>query len=205
MCLILNSLAQKPVQKSNSPKEDVKVNREDDEKGNLIKFDSIHSYSWSSDTTLLKSFSPKDFTNPFGDHFGFFPDSAFQENSFFDDFDQLFAQPFGGKDSTLMKKFGVNPRFHNFHLNSDSLGMNLKNFKDFFNFRENKGDSVSSKSQQRSPLHSQSQSMNEMMKMLHQQMQQMEEYQRKFFKEEPKLKEFWDSWQNKRTGFLFVY
>jgi len=45
MCLILNSLAQKPVQKSNSPKEDVKVNREDDEKGNLIKFDSIHSYS----------------------------------------------------------------------------------------------------------------------------------------------------------------
>jgi len=89
-----------------------------------------------------------------------------------------------------MKKFGVNPRFHNFHLNSDSLGMNLKNFKDFFNFRENKGDSVSSKSQQRSPLHSQSQSMNEMMKMLHQQMQQMEEYQRKFFKEEPKLKEF---------------
>ena len=54
MCLILNSLAQKPVQKSNSPKEDVKVNREYDEKGNLIKFDSIHTYNWSGDTTMVK-------------------------------------------------------------------------------------------------------------------------------------------------------
>ena len=187
--LILNSLAQKPTQKTNSPKEEVKVNREYDEKGNLIKFDSLHSYSWSSDTTLLKSFSPKDFSDQFGDQFNFFSDSTLQGKSFFDDFDNLLAQPYSKEqDSLLMKKFGLNPHFHNFRLNTDSLAMNLKDFNEFFNFPDNKNDSLSSRSPHKLPLYSQPKLMDEMMKMLQQQMEQMQEYQQKLFKEDPKTK-----------------
>jgi len=190
MGLILNLLAQEPIKKQDSPKEDVKVNREYDDKGNLIKFDSLHSYSWSSDTTLLKSFSPKDFTDQLDDQFNFFSDSTFQGNSFFKDFDNLFAQPFGDEqDSVLLKKFGIHPHFHNFNLNTDSLAMNLKDFDEFFNFPENKKDSLSSSSKNKMPFHSQQKSMDEMMKMLQQQMEQMQEYQRKLFKEDPKMKD----------------
>jgi len=188
--LILNSLAQKPDKKTNSPKEEVKVNREYDEKGNLIKFDSLHSYNWSSDTTLLKSFSPKDFPNQFGDQFNFFSDSTFQGNSFFDNFDKMFDQPFGDiKDSLLMKKFGINPLTHQFRLNKDSLAMNLKNFDEFFKFPDINTDNLSSKSPNKSPFDSHQKSMDEMMKRLQQQMEQMQEYQRKHFKEDPKIKE----------------
>jgi len=190
MGLILNSLAQKPVQKPNSPKEEVKVNREYDEKGNLIKFDSLHSYSWSGDTTLLKSFSPKDFKDQLDDQFNFFSDSTFMGNSFFDDFDNLFAQPFGAEqDSLLMKKLDRYPHFHNFRLNTDSLAMNLKDFDEFFNFPDNKKDSLSSGTPHKLPFHSQQKSMNEMMQMLQQQMEQMQEYQRKQFKEDTKTKD----------------
>ena len=75
-CLFMNSAAQKTDQQAKTPKEDIKVNREYDEKGNLIKFDSIYSYSWSGDTTLMHSFSPEDFQKSFGDHFGFLSDST---------------------------------------------------------------------------------------------------------------------------------
>ena len=188
--LILNSWAQKPVQKPNSPKEEVTVNREYDEKGNLIKFDSLHSFSWSGDTTLLNSFIPKEFFDQQGNQFNFFSDSTFQENSFFDDFDNLFAQPFMGQpDSLLMKKPGRTPLFHNFSFGTDSLAMNLKDFDGFFNFEDNKSDSLSSRSTRKLPFHSQQKSMDEMMKMLQQQMEKMQEYQRKQFKEDPKTKD----------------
>lgn len=194
LCLILISFAQQPAKKSNSPKEDVRVNREYDEQGNLIKFDSLYSYSWSSDTTLTKSLSPKDFPFHFDPNSGFFNDSTFSGNSFFDGFDQPFAQPFSGKqDSLLMKKFGSNHPF-NFRFNTDSMASNLNDFDDFFNYfgdnkDDNKGDSISSNLPKHAPHFSQPKSMDEMMKMFQQQMQEMEEYQRKLFKEQPKTNE----------------
>jgi len=87
-----------------------------------------------------------------------------------------------------MKKLGRFPHFYNFRLNTDSLAMNMKDFDEFFSLRDNKSDSLSSRSLDKLPFHSQQKSMNEMMKMLQQQMEQMQEYQRKLFKEDPKTK-----------------
>jgi hypothetical protein len=180
-CFVMNSTAQEKVQKRIAPKEDVKVNREYDEKGNLIKFDSVYTYSLSGDTTLLKSFSPPDFP----DQFGSVNDSTFLGNSFFDDFDPSFFSPFSQKrDSLLIKEFGLN---HNFSLKNDSLALNFKDFDDFFNnFGNHQVDSILSKS----PHHSQFKSMDEMMKILQHQMQEMEKQHREFFKEQPKWREF---------------
>lgn len=196
-CLGLTGLAQTKDSKPNSPKEDIKVNREYDEQGNLIKFDSVYSYSWSGDTTMMKSFSPKDFENLFGNHFGFFSDSTSAGNPFFEDFDLLFAQPFGNKqDSVLMEKFGHN-RFHSFNFESDSLALNrFKGLDDFFGqMNRDKTDSISSKAPKvQSNKHSRT--IDDILKMMQQQMQEMEEYQRKFFQyhqsleNQPKLKEF---------------
>lgn len=180
MCFFLNSTAQKNDQKPNTPKEDIKVNREYDENGNLIRFDSVYSYNWSSDTTLLKSFSPEDLSKQFGDPFGFISDSTFHGNSFFDEFDQMFALPYSGKqDSLMMKKFGLNQHyFNNFGLKNDSLALNFKDFDDFFNnFGSPKSDSILSKSPHLSKL----KSMDEMIKILQQQMQEMEKQHQKFF------------------------
>jgi len=188
MCIIPMTHAQQTDRKSNTPKEDIKVNREYDENGNLIKFDSIYSYSWSGDTALLKSFSPDDFPDPFS----FFSDSTFQSNSFFDGFDQLFSAPFSSrKDSMLRHKFGLNRPNNNFGFYNDSLILNWKDFNLFFDdFNSAKKDSISSKIPGDAPDPKQSNSANDMMKMLQQRMQEMEEQQRKFFKEQPKWEEF---------------
>jgi hypothetical protein len=186
-CFQLTVIAQKSKTDQSAPKEDIHVNREFDENGNLIKFDSVYSYSWSSDTTLLKSLSPENFPNLFNDHLGFAPDSTFLGNSFFGDFDHLFSSPFNDKkDSVLMRKFGLNKHFQDLYFNNDSLAMNLKDFDDLFNSPgKDKNDSISSKSKKPSQFHSNSRSMNEMMKMLQQQMKEMEEYQERFFKNQP--------------------
>ncbi len=186
LCLIVNILAQNSDKKQNLPKENSKVTREYDEKGNLIKFDSLYSYSWSGgDTTMMKSFSPKDFPDLFGDHFGFFPDSTMKGNPFFDDFDQLFAQPFNGtRDSVFTKQFKQFHNFKNFNFPNDSIALNF-NMPDSF-FDENnkaKKDSISSKAPDKSSgLHPKS--MEEMMQMMQMHMQEMEEYQRKFFEKQ---------------------
>lgn len=184
MCLMLSTKAQKTEKKSIAPKEDVKVNREYDENGNLIKFDSIHSYSWSGDTTLLKSFSPEDFKKQFDNSFSFFSDSTFGGNSFFGNFDQMFAHPFGAEqDSVFLKKFNSDPNFHNFMFDSDSLALINNDFDEFFqNFNPKKGDSISTK------LPTNLKSMEERMKILEKQMLEMEEYQRKFFNGQAKNK-----------------
>jgi hypothetical protein len=187
-CLTISLLAQNPDKKQNLPKENSKVTKEYDEKGNLIKFDSLYTYSWSGgDTTLLKSFSPKDFPNMFGEDFGFFSDSTSKGNSFFDDFDQLFAQPFNGvRDSMLTKRFEQFHDFRNFDFPNDSTALNFKMPDNFFdeNGKANK-DSISSKSPHRSlGLHPKS--MEEMMQMMQMHMQEMEEYQRKFFQKQLK-------------------
>jgi hypothetical protein len=106
----LTMMAQKSKPDQVAPKEDIRVNRECDENGNLIKFDSIYSYNWSGDTTLFESISPENFPNLFGVHFGFFHDSTFLGKSFFDDFEQSFFSPFGNKnDSILSKTPGMAP------------------------------------------------------------------------------------------------
>lgn len=179
----ISLMAQKSTTNQAAPKENIHVNREYDENGNLIKFDSVYSYSWSGDTTLLKSVSPTNFQDPFNDHFGLFPDSTFFGNSFFDDLDKLFPSPFNNlNDSILMQKFGLNHHSQNFKFNNDSITDDFNSFDDSFNnFGMNKNDSISAKSHSKSPLHAKPNSMNDMMQMLQQQMKEMEEYQRKFF------------------------
>lgn len=191
MCLIINSVAQQPRQKPNSPKENSTVKREYDENGNLIRFDSTYTYTWSGDTTLMKSLSPENFLDPFDNQFGFFQDSTYTGHSFFDDFDQFFAQPFGEKqDSVFMKRFGIRPQFHNFNSPGDSLAMNhgFDNFFEFFS--NNPNDSIHPKTPKKGQQMQQPQSMDEIMKMLREQMKVMEEQHRKFFEDQPKWQEF---------------
>ena len=45
LCLIVGVLAQNQDKKQNQPKENSKVTKEYDEKGNLTKFDSVYTYS----------------------------------------------------------------------------------------------------------------------------------------------------------------
>lgn len=185
LCLIVSLLAQNSDKKQKLPKENSKVTREYDENGNLTKYDSVYTYSWSGDTTMLKSFSPKDFPKLFGENFGFFPDSTLNGNSFFDDFDQLFAQPFNGiRDSILMKQFEPFHHFKDFHYPNDSTALNFNDLNNLFKENgENKNDSISSKLPHNS-LRLQPKSMEEMMQMLQLQMKEMEEYQRKFFQKQ---------------------
>lgn len=181
--LFFSGLAQSEVQKKNLPKEDFKVNREYDEHGNLIRFDSTYTYNWSGDTTLINDKMPENFDHFFNDHFKFFNDSSSMGNSFFGDFDQLFASPFSSKrDSLMMKKFGMN-NFHFFNFDGDSLVNNFNGFDDFWGqLNLEKPDSSSSKSNKK-PFHAQHRSVEDMMKMMQQQMKEMEEFHKKLFKE----------------------
>jgi len=188
LCLIVNVLAQNTDKKQNLPKENSKVTREYDENGNLTKFDSLYTYSWSGgDTTMMKSFSPKDFPDLFGGNLGFFPDSTVKGNSFFDDFDKLFAQPFNGKrDSMFMKQFEQFHNFEKFNSPNDSIALNFNTPDIFFDDNgKSKKDSISSKSPHNS-FGLQPKSMEEMMKMMEMQMRKMEEYQQNFFQKQSK-------------------
>lgn len=178
MCLAVNLLAQKAEKKINAPKENSKVTKEYDENGNLTRFDSIYTYSWSGDT-ILNSISPDQFQNLFGDHFGFFPDSSFTGNSFFKNFDEFFTNPFNDQpDSVMMKRFGIHPDPQFFGFDKDSLAVSPNQIDHFFQFF-NQSDRDSTKS---GSLFYQPKSMDEMMKILQKQMKEMEEQQRKFFK-----------------------
>lgn len=107
----LTLFAQKSKSEKTTPKEDIRVNREYDENGNLIKFDSIYSYSWSGDTTLQNTISPESLQNLFGDHLGVFSDSTFFGHSIFDDFDRSFFSPFGSKNDSILSKTPGMPPF----------------------------------------------------------------------------------------------
>lgn len=119
LCFITGLFAQSTDKKLNQPKENSKVTREYDEQGNLIRFDSVYSYSWTDDSTMIKHFSPEDMTKMFGGAFNFFNDSTIQNHSFFGDFDQLFADPFEQfdekHDSIFQKHFGRNYDFQQFN------------------------------------------------------------------------------------------
>jgi hypothetical protein len=181
-CLVFSSMAQTGNPKKNSPKEDIKVNREYDEQGNLIRFDSTYTYNWSSDSTRINEMMPENFNHFFDDQFKLFNDSTAGGNSFFRDFDLPFDSPFSSKhDSLLMKKFGMdNFRFFNF--DGDSLHSNFKDFDDLLGQMEpNKKDSITSG--HKTPGKTTPHSTQDMLKMIQQQMKEMEEFQRKFFKE----------------------
>ena len=176
----INQAQDKDIKKI-QPKEDIKVNREFDEQGNLIRFDSTYTYNWSNDSTFVNSILPKDFDRFFDDHFNFFNDSSFIGNSFFEDFDNLFFSPFSNKrDSALIEKFGKTP-FHSFQLKSDTVPLNSKEFDEFFGqILPHKSDSIQLKSPGK-PFSSTPRNIDEIMKMMQQHMQEMEEMQRKFF------------------------
>jgi hypothetical protein len=102
---------------SNNPNEKIIVNKEFDENGNLIGYDSTYVNSWSSDSTFQFNFNNKDFFNHefpdinemlnnfFGDSILHnkmvpgFPFSPFDEYDFFGDFNFPF------NDSVFMKGF----------------------------------------------------------------------------------------------------
>lgn len=69
---------QKNKEDSLKPDENVQVNKEYDEHGNLIKYDSIYSYSYSSDGKINDSIKMQ-FQKHFSNH-------SFFNDSFFDDF-----------------------------------------------------------------------------------------------------------------------
>lgn len=195
-CLVFSLMAQNQnqIKKQNLPKENSKVTREYDEKGNLIKFDSVYTYSYSNDTTLMKDFSSKDFSGFLGPDFGFTNDSTFSGKSFFDDFDKMFDSPFGHfdakHDSTLMKQFNQMHQFHQFS-NNDSTTFSFGNFGDVFNhFFKDEKDSTSVKKQGKIAQKSQPKSMDEMMQMFQQQVQEMEKRQQKILEDSKKLKQF---------------
>lgn len=192
LCLIISLVAQNSVKKQSQPQENSKVTREYDEKGNLIKFDSVYSYSWSGDSTMMKQFSPEDLSKMFGGGFNFFADSTFNNQSFFSDFDKMFANPFGQfdakQDSMFLKHFGGK---HDFQQFNDSTAFNFQNFDDMFgNFFESEKDSLSTKKQDKIAGKSQPKSMEEMMQLFQQQFKEMEKRHRQFFEQHQKQKEF---------------
>jgi hypothetical protein len=191
MCLIINTIAQTENVEDHTPKKDIHVNREYDASGNLIKFDSVYSFSWSGDTTLQNSVLPQEFQNLLGDQLNILPDSGLYGDSFFKDFDPFFSPFSGKKDSMLMKKFGMGRYFQNFDLQNDSITMNFSHIDDFLNnFMESPRDSTSLKMPGHQLQNSQSKSMEDLLKLLQIQMQEMEIQGRNSFKEQPKLKKF---------------
>lgn len=190
LIVVLSLWAQNTGKKKNLPREDSKVTREFDEHGNLTRFDSVYTYSWSGDTTLINSIEPKNFPEFFGNNFKEFNDSTWKGKSFFDEFDQLFAQPFEGRhDSILMKQFDLQNQFKKFGFKNDSMFFSFKEFDDLFNnFNRKDSTSIHGKNQE---LHSRSQqSMTEMMKRFQKQIQDMEERQRKLFEKHQEWNEF---------------
>lgn len=172
-------IAQKSKSKQTSPKEDIKVNREFDENGNLIKFDSLYSYSWSGDTLLLDSLNFGNFPDLFGNKFNFPSDSIFPELPFFQGFNQDFFSPFDMKQDSMIKKFHGN---HHFPFENDSIHSGFAGIEEFFKqFSENKNDSIPNNSPLNNQFYFDSRSMNEMMEMMQQQMKAMEEQHRKYF------------------------
>lgn len=186
--LIISLMAQKSDKKQKLPRENSKVTREYDDKGNLIRFDSVYSYSYSSDSTLLKDFSPNGFPD-----FSFFSDSVSKGNSVFEGFDKMFADPFSPfdqkQDSIFRKHLEGISRFQGF--NNDSTSFSINGFDDLFSyFFESGNDSSSVKSPDKIAGKSQRQSMDNAMQMFRKQVQEMEKRQREFFEDHQKFKEF---------------
>ena len=185
---IAYSQSDKTKKKKNLPQEKVTVNKEYDENGNMIGYDSSYVYSWSGDTTMTDFPGDMDISGFFNWGGGFLDnDSAFSIDpfggldnhtfeNFFDHFHQMFpdslnqdfysyrndsiTQFFG--DSTNVyefKKGMINPDFH-WQL-SDSSMINFFSEPEFY-FQ---GDSIWKKHQ----------------KLLEKHFKDMEEFHKKFF------------------------
>lgn len=175
----LTMKAQKSKPNQAQPKEDIHVNREFDQNGNLVKFDSIYSYSWSGDTLLTDSLHPGNFAFPFGNNFNFPPDSSFFDLPFFQGFDPNTFGLFSQKQDSLMKKFRSQ---HHLQFKNDSISSDSLNINDFFNqFSDNKNDSASINSPFKNKFDFSPNAMNKMMEMMEKQMMEMEEQHQKYF------------------------
>lgn len=161
--------------KKNQPKEDIKVNREYDEQGNLIRFDSTYTYNWSGDTILMNSMVPPDLDQIFKDRFSFFDD-----NKFLDDFDQQFFSLFGNKRDSAMSKSVDWEQFNLFGFGNDPIPLQKNEFDFFGKLAPEKSDSIVYKSPEM-PFGAAPRTMEEMMKMMQKHMQEMEEMHQQFF------------------------
>ncbi len=119
-------------QQNKKPDEQIKVDKEYDENGNLIRYDSTYVWSWSSDTAMTgmdMEEMRKEMENFFGSGFhGMMPDSSILGDDPFHDLQERFFP-----DGTHM--------FHHFDWgNSDStmlfLPDSLNSFQNFEKLRE---------------------------------------------------------------------
>lgn len=172
--LLMSIQAQNKDIKKNQPKEDIKVNREYDEQGNLIRFDSTYTYNWSGDTTFLNSKGRTDLDQIFKDHF-----------NFFGDFDRQFLSHFGNKRDSAMSKSFDWEQFNLFGFGNDSVPLRKKEFDFFCLLAPEKNDNINSKLPGMT-FGATPRTMEEMMKMMQKHMQEMEEMHQRFFDELPK-------------------
>lgn len=141
------TIAQEKEDKTQKPGEKITVNREYDDQGNLIRFDSTYVFEWHGDTMMAF---------PNGGNFQFstngFPDMEEFMSQFFGD--SAFSSPFGSgwqndvfrRHEEMMKNFGFpfdqqgfmngftfGPDSMYYHFDSDSTG-NISPFFDEFGF-----------------------------------------------------------------------
>ncbi|WP_281987017.1 hypothetical protein [Aquimarina aggregata] len=110
---------------NNQPDERIEVNKEYNEQGNLIRYDSIYSYSSSNSNinrkqmdSIFKNFFPNQnssfFGNPFGNNESEFPDNFMNIDSILNQriqhqrslFDDFFETKTPKKDTTYIRKQG---------------------------------------------------------------------------------------------------
>lgn len=172
-------MAQQSKSNQSAPKEDIKVNREYDENGNLVRFDSLYSYSWSGDTLLLDSLQGGNFPGAFGNSFDFFSDSSLFDLPFFQGFGPSFG-PFSQDKDSILNKLGL---LHEFNFSQDSTHSGMLNLDDFFKqFSDNQNDSTFKHSPLNNQFNFSPDSMNEMMEMIQNQMKEIEEQTQRHFK-----------------------
>ncbi len=151
IAIVYAAYAQKRTGESNQPDEKIIVNKEFDEQGNLLRYDSTYSFQWFYDTTFtFPGFRGwEDFFNqrkPFPD--SFLSDSIMKSMPLFRDFPNRFFsddwQPmpfrFGFPDSSFIRNFSFQLDT-SFFMGPDSSFMlppgfimpNMRSLRDFFN------------------------------------------------------------------------
>ena len=133
-CVLTQICAQK-----NAPEEKSIVNKEFDENGNLIQYDSTYVWQWKSDSTMNFPFDNnfaigKEFPGMFGE---FFNDSIFEQFGFLNKHD---FQPFSDEEffQQFQHSFPDSMFIHGFPFETDSI-FNFEfghQFPGSFDFRE---------------------------------------------------------------------
>jgi len=166
------------------PGEEIKVRREFDEQGNLIKFDSIYQYNWTEDSSYSNSIIPDNFKQFFENPL-FIPDCKMSGKPFIGSFDQLISPNRMIPDSMIQEFFGNHLELNQFKWGNDSLNSGFKTFEEFFeglNF--NHTDSISDLN------HFSHESMDEMFKAFQDQIKLMEKLSNEMFNSNPKIRDF---------------